>query len=290
MRRWALTMQALLLVACAGGGGIDLATLTSNSDQIVFDAAEKALKKRQYENARKHYQRIIDGFPQSQYLPNARIGVADSYFREGGTGNYILAVSAYREFLTLFPSHAKSDYAQIRIAEGFHKQRNSPDRDQTSTIKALEEYQRLLDLYPASPFVDEARTRVRECRQALARAEFLVGFFYQRSRQAYRAALARYELILAEYPDYLELDQVLFRMAECLTATGRTHEALPVIARLRDEFPKSVYLEEADRLEQSIAKPSTPAESPAALPPTVPPATTPQPTPSNPDPPPPELK
>jgi outer membrane protein assembly factor BamD len=286
VRRWSLAAFALLSVACAGGGGVDLATLTSNSDQVIYEAAEKALKKHQYENAKKHFQRVIDSFPQSQFLPNARLGVGDVYFQEGGAGNYVLAVSAYREFLTLFPSHPKSDYAQLRVAEGFYKQRNSPDRDQTSTVKALDEYQRLLDLYPNSSYIEEARKRVRECRQTLARAEFLVGYFYQRSRQAFRAAIARYEVIVAEYPDYSGLDEVLLRMAECLTATGRTHEALPVIARLREEFPKSSFIPQAERLQESIPKPSTPAPSPQDQPPSQqpPPA-----TPSEP-PPPPELK
>ena len=64
--------------------------------------------------------------------------LADTYFEEGGIANYVLAVSSYREFLTLYPQHPKSDYAQFRAAESYFKQRNSPDRDQTATEQALE--------------------------------------------------------------------------------------------------------------------------------------------------------
>ncbi len=101
--------------------------------------------------------------PQSEHQPDARIALADSYFEEGGTGNYVLAVSSYREFLTLYPQHPKSDYAQFRCAESYFEQKNTPDRDQTATDQALEEFQRLLDVYPQSTYVEQTRERSASC-------------------------------------------------------------------------------------------------------------------------------
>ena len=42
--------------------------------------------------------------PRASTSPTPGSPLADSYFEEGGTGNYVLAVSAYREFLTLYPA------------------------------------------------------------------------------------------------------------------------------------------------------------------------------------------
>ena len=44
-------------------------------------------------------------------------------------------------------------------------------------------------------------------------SEYLAGYFYQRTRKAYRAAIARYEIVLSDYPDYERLDEVLLRLA-----------------------------------------------------------------------------
>jgi outer membrane protein assembly factor BamD len=261
-------LLALLGPACASKQA-DIATLSSNSDQVIGEAAQKAAEKRQWENARQHYKRIIEGFPQSQFGPAARLGLGDSYFEEGGTGNYILAVSAYREFLTFYPSHSRSDYAQFQVAEAFFKQRNGPDRDQTATEDALEEYRKLLDLYPGSEKAEEARGRIRETRQSLARAEYLAGYFYQRTRQACRAAITRYEGILNDYPDYEHLDEVLYRLSECLCTSGRGAEAQPLLARLQAEFPTSEHLEEAKKFECDTAvapPPPAPAASPSPTP------------------------
>ena len=145
-------------------------------------------------------------------------------------GNYVLAVSSYREFLTLFPQHPKSDYAQFRAGESYFKQMGSPDRDQTATHQALEEYQRLLDVYPQSTWVEPARDKIRQCRQALARADFQVGYFYQKTRKSWRSAIGRYETIVTEYPDYEKFDEVLFRLSQCLAFSGRYAEARPQLA------------------------------------------------------------
>jgi outer membrane protein assembly factor BamD len=267
-RRLPVAASLLFAVACASGGEPDIATLASNSDQVIWEAGQKAFQKKQWDNARQHFRRIIDAFPSSEYGPPARLALADTYFLEGGTGNYILAVGAYREFLTLYPSHPRSDYAQFQAAESFYRQRNGPDRDQTPTLKALDEYQRLVDVYSGSEHAERGRERIMELRQTLARAEYNAGYFYQRSRQAYRAAIARYEGILSEYPDYKNLDHVLLRLAECLNLTGRGAEAQPHLARLLSEYPQSEHSKRAEELMADLASRTVPPPAPTAPTPT----------------------
>jgi outer membrane protein assembly factor BamD len=269
-RRAALGL-ALALSGCASSQG-DLSSLASSSDEIVWQAADKAFKKKQWDSARKYYRRIIDGFPQSEHLPGARLALAESHFNEGGAGNYVLAISAYREFLTLYPSHPRSDYAQFQTAEAYYLQRNGPDRDQTSTLKALEEYERLLDVYPNSSQVETARLRVASLRQSLGKAEFGAGYFYQRTRRAYRSAINRFEGILSDYPDYSGMDEVLYRLSECLVITARKAEALPHLSRLLAEYPNSKFAPPARALTEDLARqgvtapPPPPVEAPTAGP------------------------
>jgi len=267
----AVAGAALLAQACAHGGK-SISTLTSSSDAVVWEAGQKLLEKKRFEEARQHFKRIVEGFPQSEHAPAARIALGDSYFREGGEANYILAVSEYRGFLTLYPSHPRSEYAEFQVAQSFDRQRHGPDRDATQTLKALEEYQRLLELYPATKYVEEARARIVDCRQNLARTEYLVGYFYQRTRRAYRASLSRYELLLKDYPDYARMDEVLFRSAECLSLLGRPAEALPRVTQVLEEHPKSPLLGSARKLREQLliavgtaAPPVSPAPAPGAL-------------------------
>jgi outer membrane protein assembly factor BamD len=236
-----------LLLGCASGS-VDLEKLSSPSDEVVWTAAQEALEKKDYQNARQYLRRIIDAFPQSRYQADSRIALADSYLAQGGPGNSIMAVSAYREFLTLYPSAPQAAYAQFQAAEAYFKERNKPDRDQTSTLQALDEYQRLLDVYPDSQYVEQARERIQECRQTLAEASFNVGYFYQKTRKAWRAAIGRYQSVLRKYPDYAHLDEVIFRLGEAYAATAQYNEARPTFARLQEEYPESRWISKAQEI------------------------------------------
>jgi outer membrane protein assembly factor BamD len=277
---------ALWAYGCASGSQADIATLASNSDQVIWEAGQKAVEKKQWSVARQYFKRIVDGFPQSQFGPAARLALADSHFGEGGTANQILAISEYRDFVTLYPSHPKSDYAQFRIGEAYFAQKNSPDRDQTSTYHALAEYEHLLEAYPSSSFVEEARGRISTCRQILGRSEFLAGYFYQRTRHAYRSAISRYEGILNDYPDYDYVDEVLFRLAQCLIFTARGSEALPHLSKLIEVYPTSEWADEAKKLMAQLSLAPPPA-APSTPPPAAPTAAGPPPGPGTSEPPPP---
>jgi outer membrane protein assembly factor BamD len=280
-------LAAALAVSCAHTGEVDIATLAGGSDEAIWEGGQKAAQRRDWEVARKHYKRIIDGFPQSTFGARARLALADSHFGEGGTANYILAISEYRDFLTLYPSQAESPYAQFQVAEAYFKQRNSADRDQTPTQKALEEYQRLLELYPDSRYIETARQRIVACRQSLGRSEYLAGFFYEKGRKAYRAAVLRYQGIVADYPDYEHLDEVLYHLGNCLCLQGRTPEALPTLSRLVENYPQSPFAAGArfllDHCKAAGPVPSpspSPLQGPAIPASPVPPSPSPSPSPA----------
>ncbi len=262
--RLALAMVVFSTWTC-GRQEVDIATLASNSDQVIWEAGQKALKGRQWDVARQHFRRIVDGFPQSPLVPQARLAAGDSYFAEGSAGNLTLAAAQYREFLTVFPSHPRSDYAQYQIGESYFNQKNSPDRDQTQVTQALDEYLIFLDRYPDSTMAPAVRERVKLCRGSLARSEFVVAYFYQKSRRAYRAAIPRYENIVKNYPDFDQTDETLFRLGQCLAFSGRTTEAAPVLARLLDEYPESPFVKEAQAMMALEAPMATPMPMPAGM-------------------------
>ena len=121
----------------------------------------------------------------------------------------------------------------------------------------------MLDIYPESSSIEPARERIRECRQSLARSHLGVGTFYQKTRQAWRSAISRYETILKDYPDFEKIDEVLYRISECLGNAGRYAEARPHLARLQSEFPESPFVEPAKKLEATFPPPGVPAAPPA---------------------------
>ena len=59
-----------------------------------------------------------------------------------------------------------------------------------------------------------------------------------------REAIAIYEQLLAQYPDYERADQVLYQMARAYDELGETEEAVAITDRLIAEYGYSKYLDE----------------------------------------------
>jgi outer membrane protein assembly factor BamD len=84
-----------------------------------------------------------------------------------------------------------------------------PDRDYAQAQHAAEEYKTLIQNYPDSPLVPEAKQRLREVEEVLAERQYrIANFYYLRDNMA--AAQARLQSLIDSYPLYSGVDQALF--------------------------------------------------------------------------------
>jgi outer membrane protein assembly factor BamD len=74
----------------------------------------------------------------------------------------------------------------------------SVDRDQTETIRARKEFEKLIARFPSSKFSFMAEKMLRECKKNLGEHEFYVGHFYFKKKE-YKAAMKRFETITRDY-------------------------------------------------------------------------------------------
>jgi outer membrane protein assembly factor BamD (BamD/ComL family) len=61
--------------------------------------------------------------------------------------------------------------------------------------------------------------------------------------------------LLTQYPEYEQLDEVLFRLSECLIVTGRKPEAAPHLQQLIDKYPNSRFAPGAHELLEQVGAP-----------------------------------
>lgn len=215
-------------------------------DQALLELGKQQQEAEHWEDARGFYQQLIDTFPRSPYVGDARIGIADTYFYQRGSGNLVLAIAEYRDVLTFFPNHPRADYVQYQIAYAYYRQKHSADRDQEPTRTAVEELQKLIELYPSSPYAETGNELLRDCNELLAEHEHRVGEFYLNVRKHCRSSIARLKGVVENYPTYSRVDQVYFQLAEALTMCGQPTEALPYYQRVVDNYPTSDYKDDAE--------------------------------------------
>jgi outer membrane protein assembly factor BamD len=198
-------------------------------DKVLFDRAMDALKHNRFEVARLTLQTLINTYPDSEFIARAKLGVADSWYAEGGTAALAQAELEYNDFKTFFPNMPEAAEAQLKIANIHYQQMEKPDRDYTHALRAEQEYRNLIMEYPDSKLVPVAKQRLLEVQEVLAEREFRVGRFYY-LRESYPAAIARLKTLINEYPLYSKADEALYLL-------GQSYEAEIKVVRSRP-FPE----------------------------------------------------
>ena len=234
------------LAACGAKNKNAIPSDAAQPDRFLFDRGTEAAGKEKWVDAREYFRQVVDNYPGSPLRADAKLGVADSYLNEGGTENLILGANEYREFLTFYPTHAKADYAQFKLAMTHHKQMRTAARDQTETRDALREFETFFDRYPNSSLTPEVRMRWREARDRLSESTYLIGLHYFRSKW-YVGAVSRFQEVLKDDPSYSHRDDVYFYLGESFLKGKRAEEALVYFDRLVMEFQVSEHLEDAKK-------------------------------------------
>ena len=76
---------------------------SAEADKLLYERALNDLQHNRFELSRLSMETLINTYPDSEYLAKAKLAIADSYFKEGGTTGLTQAVATYQDFITFFP-------------------------------------------------------------------------------------------------------------------------------------------------------------------------------------------
>lgn len=246
MRRW----FSLALLVCLSGCGKQVPVQTSNSgiverDRDLYEQAMKALRKNRFIVARLQLQNLLDTYEDSEYSAQAKYAYADTFYFEAGHSNLLSAESEFRKFITFFPTHELADDAQLKVAMTHIKQLQKPDRDDTEARLAELELNTMINEYPDSNLLEEAKDKLRAVQEILA--ESILGPAKQYyMRRAYPAVLDRCQEILKKYPDFSGTDRVLFLLGETMRKLS-PEQSSPYYAQIVRDYPLSPLVKDAKK-------------------------------------------
>ena len=211
----AAVLTLAFLLGCTNKKAVNpLANVGSKQpDKVLFDRSMDAMKHNRFDVARMTLQTLINTYPDSEYIARAKLGVADSWYAEGGSTAMQQAEIEYKDFKTFFPNMPEAAEAQLKVANIHYQQMEKPDRDFTHAMRAEDEYRALIQEYPDSKLVPQAKQRLREVQEVLAQREFNIGRFYY-LRMSYPAAIARLKTLVDRYPLYSGADEALYLLGQ----------------------------------------------------------------------------
>lgn len=205
-------------------------------DKALYDKAEDAIKHGRFDVGRLDLQALLNTYTESQYMMRAKLAIADSWYQEGGPAALTQAEQEYTDFITFFPNAPEAAEAQMRIGDIYYRQMDKPDRDNVSTVKAEGAYRQMLQQFPDSVLVPQAKQKLREVQEALASGEADVAGFYV-GRSNLSAAIARYQTVVDTYPLYSHMDDVLIALGDAYEIEAKfvRVQRLPEAARAQLE-------------------------------------------------------
>jgi outer membrane protein assembly factor BamD len=246
-------------------------------DRVLFEDAAKEVRRGNHETGRLLFTTIITTYPDSPFLPLAKLAIADSFYLEGGTSSLVQAAASYQDWLTFFPTDPLADAAMLKVAEAEMRQMGLSDRDITHARKAEQRLKALLQQYPQTRLRPDVKQRLIEVQENLAMHSKQVGDFYFDTRYKHRGgglkgAQSRYKEIVDKYPDFSFMDDVLFRLATTYREEEEPDEAAKYYQRIVRDYPNSDFVDkareqlniigaaipEADPSRKSVAPPERP--------------------------------
>jgi outer membrane protein assembly factor BamD len=249
--------HAMALIAC----GVALAGCDTLSSLNPFDRSEKykmeivpevpaeqiynqglaRIQNRDFEGAAKKFSDLDKQYPYSEWSRKALIMTTYSNF-EGAA--YPEAVNNAKRYLQLHPASKDAAYAQYLLAMSYYNQIPDVTRDQEQTERAVVALQELIDRYPKSEYVRDARYKIQVTRDQLAAKEMEVGRYYLQRRN-YTAAINRFRDVVAKYQNTRHVEEALMRLSEAYMALGIVGEAQTAAAVLGHNFPDSRWYKDS---------------------------------------------
>lgn len=211
-----------------------------------FEAGEKALADKRYDEAVSYFEHVRSKFPYSHVAVLSDFKIGDVYFEEE---KWLEAADAYSFFVRFHPRHEQVPNSKFRIAQSnfnaipsdFFLFPKSFTRDQGSTTEALDAANDLIQNFPEHERFNEALQMKRELLSKLAARDMEIARFYARLKK-WRGAMGRYERVASLYsstefaPEALYESEIIAREHLKLS-----QKATSLYEKLQERYPGSAF-------------------------------------------------
>jgi outer membrane assembly lipoprotein YfiO len=145
------------------------------------------------------------------------------------------AQSQFERIARDYPESDSASAAAYRLGVALYGQSRGPDFDQEFSLKALTQWEGLVQAAPEDPWAALARTRIAEARSRLAHKLWRSGDVYVKLK-LYEPAKVYFGSILRDYADTPEYGDALIGNAVADARLGHRDSAMVVLAGLAKEF------------------------------------------------------
>ena len=217
--------------------------IVADSPKELLEEGIKAIKLDQNLRARTLFTQLVEDFPDSKERTQALLLIARSHY---SFKEYEEAKFHFEKFIELYPRHKNTDRAYFFKAMSDYQRVDLVSRDQVATKDAREGFQQLIDRFPKSQYLSQAKQKINECDFNLAKNVLEVGKFYYRTG-AYLSAISRFKSLLDDHSKQKFFDEAAFLIAESYFHEQNFKEAHLLYKKFIREYPRSRFMLQAKK-------------------------------------------
>ncbi|MDY0191184.1 MAG: outer membrane protein assembly factor BamD [Desulfuromonas sp.] len=237
------TMIALALSACSS---TPPAPVEKNA-LYYFQSGEQEFEAGHHKKAIEQWQKVRDSFASPELTALAELKIADTQYAQE---QYVEAIASYEDFLKQHPSNIRKSDVLLRLGKSHFQLILAADRDQTATRNALNTFEQLKKNFPGKIEAQELDSLIMQCKTRLAENAAYIGNFYLKTKQ-YKAAIARLEQVRTTYPEFKEMGQVIYSLAQARQLNGETDKAIVLFNQI-DQFNDADLIKKAQKTRQNF--------------------------------------
>jgi outer membrane protein assembly factor BamD len=235
-----------------GGEKYETKIIPDTAPEMLYDQGLADLNSHDYDKATKKFQDLEKEYTFSQWERKALLMETFSQYQNGSFDD---AIGTAQRYIGHYAEAPDLDYVYYLEAMSYYNQIPDVSRDQDRAEKASTVFQQIIDKFPKSQYVDDARYKLQVTRDQLAGKEMMIGRYYLTQRN-YTAAINRFRDVLAKYQTTRHTEEALLRLTEAYLALGITSEAQTAAAVLGHNFPDSPWYKDAfAKLQEGGLKP-----------------------------------
>jgi len=244
-----LGTSGLLAAGCTSDPDLDITKLPAQTDpaDVLYTQGLANLNAGKVSEAQKKFEAVDRQHPFSEESRKALVMATYLKHRSGDSEG---AIQSGERYMKLYPQTKDAPYVQYLIGLAYAKQIPVVTQDQRAAAKTIEAMMKVVNEYPDSEFVDDARTKIRMARDNLAGKEMQIGRYYQ-ERKEYLAAISRYRTVVEQFGNTNQIEEALARLVESYYSMGLVDEAQTAAAVLGHNYPESEWYKASFALLQS---------------------------------------
>jgi len=241
-------VAAVALLALAGCKSSEVSSSDFVDDIIpaeeLYNQALSSIDAGNLGRAQKKLEQLDRQHPYSEYSRKALIMQTFIAYRRQ---KYEETAQFGKRYVSLYPGDKDAAYAQYLVGMSYHRQIPDVTLDQTVTARAYNAMNSLVERYPESEYVEDAKTKMRIARDQIAGKEMVTGRYYMERRE-FQAAINRFRYVVEKFQDTRHIEEALARLTEAYYSIGLANEAQAAAAVLGHNFPDSQWYADSLKL------------------------------------------